>query len=323
MAYRPSYEAQPYPPAEHDVNAEPLYDPYNPEQSQPPYNGGGYNNMPVGSGNAYGGYRDEPPFTKERERSSFDHDDVVPSRPIGPKTSKNMRQWRYEYQGDMWTRGSRTRCFGRFFCCTIMIFVFLLISIILSLVLWIKPPDIIINDPTLNSTVPVTFSDDGFTANFDVAISVNNPNYVSVDFSSIVADLFYPINNTHIGSGEADHIDIKSNHRTNFTLPFSLQYSTSLDPNGAILDDLAKRCGVDGASTGDLSVNYKIHLDFKVLSIPIKPTISNTFNLECPLTKFNISGILGSAGINLDDLGSLFNSTSGLGDLLTSLEGLI
>lgn len=46
-----------------------------------------------------------------------------------------MRQWRYEHQGKMWTKGSRARCFGRFFCCTIMIFLFLLISIVLSLAL--------------------------------------------------------------------------------------------------------------------------------------------------------------------------------------------
>ncbi|EMD38550.1 hypothetical protein CERSUDRAFT_113728 [Gelatoporia subvermispora B] len=268
---------------------------------------------------------------RPRMRSSFDNDDVVPNRPRGPKTSKNMREWRYEYQGDMWTRGSRARCFGRFFCCTLMIFIFLLISIILSLVLWIKPPDIVINDPSLNETTPLIIpSDDtGFIANFDVDISVNNPNYLSVDFSSIKVDLFYPINNTHIGQGEVDHIDIKANRQTNFTLPFALQYNITDDPSGAILKDLLQKCGIEGSSTGDISVNYKISLDAKILSVPIKPVISNTFSLQCPLTSLNISGLLNEAGINLNDIGSLFdelssgNLTSGVGDLFSALEGLL
>lgn len=46
-----------------------------------------------------------------------------------------MRRWRKDYQGNLWTKGSRASCFGRFFCCTIMIFLFFLISIVLSLAL--------------------------------------------------------------------------------------------------------------------------------------------------------------------------------------------
>lgn len=46
-----------------------------------------------------------------------------------------MRKWRYEHQGDMWMRGGRASCFGRFFCCTVMIFLFLVVSIVLSLAL--------------------------------------------------------------------------------------------------------------------------------------------------------------------------------------------
>ena len=38
------------------------------------------------------------------------------------RTPRNMRQWRTEYQGKLWTKGSRAGCIGRFFCCTIMIF---------------------------------------------------------------------------------------------------------------------------------------------------------------------------------------------------------
>ena len=90
---------------------------------------------------------------KEAPRSGFE-DDVVPP-PLGEKyvcsplmhptdnsceicvhrTPGNVRRWRKEYQGNLWTKGSRLGCFGRFFCCTLMIFLFLLISIVLSLAL--------------------------------------------------------------------------------------------------------------------------------------------------------------------------------------------
>lgn len=46
-----------------------------------------------------------------------------------------MRQWRKDYQGNLWTKGSRASCCGRFFCCTLMIFLLLLISVVLTIAL--------------------------------------------------------------------------------------------------------------------------------------------------------------------------------------------
>lgn len=86
-------------------------------------------------------------------------------------SSRKMRQWRYDHQGNLWTRGSRVRCCGRFFCCTIMIAVFLIVSIILSMALvspvltitmiinrlrgllyqWIRPPNVVIGNPVLST----------------------------------------------------------------------------------------------------------------------------------------------------------------------------
>lgn len=50
-----------------------------------------------------------------------------------------MRRWRYEHQGNLWRGGSGIRCCGRFFCCSLLLFLFFLISIVLSLLLvrWI------------------------------------------------------------------------------------------------------------------------------------------------------------------------------------------
>jgi len=105
--------------------------------------------------------------------------------------------------------------------------------------------------------------------------SVNNPNYFSVDFQKIEAEvftrnvetvsfllkapqIFYPINNTLIGGGTSENIIFHSRSQTNFTFPFMLSYQTTLDPQGKILIDLANKCGVNGGTKSNISVNYKI-----------------------------------------------------------------
>ena len=88
------------------------------------------------------------------------------------RNSRNMRRWRLDNSEGLWTRGGALATFGRFLCCTIMIAVFLFISIVLSLALvcdcpphaisrssfarqWIRPPSVLIGTPALNSTQPV------------------------------------------------------------------------------------------------------------------------------------------------------------------------
>ena len=46
-----------------------------------------------------------------------------------------MRRWRYEHQGNLWTRGSKIRVCGRAIFCLIFTFIFFFVSIILSLLL--------------------------------------------------------------------------------------------------------------------------------------------------------------------------------------------
>ncbi|KAK7693542.1 hypothetical protein QCA50_003111 [Cerrena zonata] len=202
------------------------YNAYNQQQGR--YD---YHDNPYG-----GGYTDDPtgqPVSKEQqsERSVFEHDDFSAPRPRGPKTSKALRRWRYEHQGNIWTKGGRGRCFGRFFCCTIMIFVFLLVSIILSLALWIRPPDIEIGGIT-QATSGSTFQlqSDGVSFNGGINITVNNPNYFSVKFETITADVIYPLNNTRFGGGTLKDLEIKSNQLTEFNFPLPLTTPTPSIP---------------------------------------------------------------------------------------------
>ncbi|KAJ7510000.1 hypothetical protein B0H11DRAFT_2215833 [Mycena galericulata] len=294
----------------------PEFNPYTAEgQPHPTYEQGAYDNYG-------GGYRDDPipeqyapqrqgsqhsyadappaPFAAKSidETSRFDPGEFTPS-PRGPKTARNLRQYRLEFQGRLWTKGGGGRCFGRFFCCTFMILIFLVVTILLALVLWLRPPGINFgNVAPLTSGSPIVPTSDGININMGVNISVNNPNYFAVKFKKITAEIYYPINNTAIGNGNASSIVISSNAQTNFTFPFSIDYSTALDPDGKILLDLAEKCGVlPNTSKTNLSVNYKITLALQILFVTISPSISNTFSFACPLTASDLDDLLKGTGL--------------------------
>ncbi|KAI0670415.1 hypothetical protein C8Q78DRAFT_1070019 [Trametes maxima] len=218
-------------------------------------------------------------------RSGYGHgEDAVPI-PMGEKTSSNVRKWRYDHQGKMWAKGSRAACFGRFFCCTIMIFLFLLISIVLSLALWLRPPNVIVGQPTPDlSTFKIDTNTESISLGIPVNVSINNPNYFSVTISSLDAQVIYPINNTQIGSGHQSKIVLKQHEQTNFTFPVTVAYNATTDPNSAVLLDLAKHCGLDtSVAASDVSLTVYVKVALKIFSIPISHTIMNKVSFACPL----------------------------------------
>ncbi|KAF9564387.1 hypothetical protein CPC08DRAFT_815997 [Agrocybe pediades] len=233
--------------------------------------------------------------------SGFEQGEFTPAVPkaFKEKSAKTLKEYRYDHQGNLWTKGGRGRCAGRVCCCTLMTAVVLIVGIILSLALWIRPPSIqigqvqtmIVNGNAIQQT------GDGIQINLGVDISVSNPNYFSVDFKKIEAEIFYPINETNVGGGSANNIIFKSNTQTNFTFPFQLNYKTSADPNGKIILDLANKCGVttQGQKT-NINVDYKITLGIRFALITISPVISNQFNFPCPLQASDISKFLGNLG---------------------------
>ena len=119
--------------------------------------------------------------------------------------------------------------------------------------------------------------------------------------------IFYPINNTVIGGGSLHNLKIQDHKQTNFTLPFSLDYTETIDPGFAIIDDIADKCGFTGNARRNINVNYELHvsphtvprrevilihhgqLSFKILFIPIKPTIRNSASFSCPVTANDIA----------------------------------
>ncbi|KAF9526973.1 hypothetical protein CPB83DRAFT_856904 [Crepidotus variabilis] len=233
-----------------------------------------------------------------KSESGFEKGEFTPSSGVRKGTPSAYKQYRYTSQGNLWGRGGRGRTFGRFACCTIMTAVFLIISIVLALVLWVRPPNVQIGNAQVMSTNGSPFqatSNGGFQINLGIDISVTNFNYFDVDFKKIQAEVFYPIDNTPIGGGNAVDINFASGHQTNFTFPFNLMYSPSNDPSGKVLTDIATKCGL-GGTRSNLSINYKITLAIRLLLITISPTISNPLSFPCPIQASDITKIIGKTG---------------------------
>ncbi|KAG8695953.1 hypothetical protein FRC09_008831 [Ceratobasidium sp. 395] len=236
----------------------------------------------------------QPPGVNNDRPARFSQASFIP-----PKSTGDIRLWRHDEHGNVWTKGSRTRCVGRFCCCTVMTTIFLIVSIALTLGLWVRPPDISFNGikmPTSGSTVVAQTT--GITINLNLAIGVVNPNFFAADFSAIEAKAFYPGVSQQIGGGTLNNINFPSHSDTNFLFPFSINYTEAIDPNKTIIKDIAVKCGFIGNTKSDIPVNYKLTLKLKVLGLTISPSFSGSASFSCPLQASDISGL----GIDLSGL---------------------
>ncbi|QRW00193.1 glycoside hydrolase family 28 protein [Ceratobasidium sp. AG-Ba] len=327
-----SYQQQPYQEHRFQQGHQPTgsvgYD-YPHPTAQPEYNPySDYNTVNAGYGQGGPGYgqgpsqtyRDEMddgrpgmPTMQSQATAGGDYDDEKLRRPrplgannaegrvsfVPPKSTGDLRLWRHDEHGNVWTKGSRTRCVGRFCCCTVMTTIFLIVSIALTLGLWVRPPDISFNGiktPTNGSTVVAQTT--GITINLNLAIGVVNPNFFAADFSAIQAKAFYPGVSQQIGGGTLNNINFPSHSDTSFLFPFSINYTESIDPNRAIIKDIAVKCGFIGNTKSDIPVNYQLTLKLKVLGLTISPSFSGSASFSCPLQASDISGL----GIDMSGL---------------------
>jgi LEA14-like dessication related protein len=173
-----------------------------------------------------------------------------------------------------------------------MITVFLIVSILLPLALWTRPPNIVIgNVQAVSNGSEIQLLNNGVQINLEIPIFVSNPNYFSVSFSSIKANIYYPLNNTLIGSGQENDITFHSHASTNFTFPFSIEYTTTMSSSAEIIANLVTKCGGEGGTASDITVDYDITLALRVLFFTVSPTISNSASFQCPLTASDISSL--------------------------------
>jgi len=222
-------------------------------------------------------------------KSGFEKGEFTPQR----RTPSAYREYRFGNQGNLWTKNGRLRTVGRFCLCTILTAFFLVVSIALSLVLWIRPPNVQIGQVQSSGGLQ-KLSSGGFQFNLSTVITVDNFNYFDVDMRKIQVEVFYPIENTPIGGGTASDVFFKSNTETNFTFPFALTYNPLSDSSGQVLADIATKCGV-GGHRSDLSVNYQLTLGIQVLLFTVSPVISNVFTFACPIQSSDISKIFGGS----------------------------
>lgn len=222
---------------------------------------------------------------------------VVPRK----KDRAGLKEYRSDVQGNLWTKGSRVRCIGRFFCCTLLITILLVVSIILSLALWIRPPSVDIGDVVTHNTTGSLSSQEGLEINLSVPISVKNPSYLSVAFAQVKVEIFYPLPGENpgrdVGGGEARDIVFKSGEETDFTFPFALRYSQAKDPGAAVFAQLGQKCGFGGGPRQNIVINYKLTLGIRILLITLTPVIENQFSFLCPeaiVSGANIPGVTSS-----------------------------
>jgi len=227
-----------------------------------------------------------------RSVSGFEQGEFTPKE----KTLQGVKQYRYDYRGNLWSKGGRGPCCGRFCCCVLMSSVLLVVSIVLTIALWIRPPNVIVGNISLAANpLKINAAEKQLTIDLSVNISVSNPNSLGIAFQKIEADIFYPINNTRVGGGKLQNIVFKPNQQTNVTFPFAIDYNVNEDPNYKILTDLAMKCGVNGGTQSPITVTYKVTLG---LVFAILPVISNSVTFPCPASAGQIEGFLESLGIS-------------------------
>ncbi|KAG8920816.1 hypothetical protein FRC00_009496 [Tulasnella sp. 408] len=205
------------------------------------------------------GYQDEP-LARPRPQFAQQSRDSQRVSFAPPKSTGDLRLWRHDERGNMWTKGGRRRCVGRFCCCTVMMTLFLIVSIVLALALWARPPDIRFNGislPTGGSAVQV--QTDSLDINLSLSIGVKNPNFFGASFKSIDATAFYPPLTSQLGGGTLHDINFPANSDTQFLFPFNITYSSGLDPNNILVTDLVNKCGIKPGSTkSKLTVKYQL-----------------------------------------------------------------
>jgi hypothetical protein len=203
---------------------------------------------------------------------------------------------------NLWTRGGGLSCFGRFFFCSFLIIIFIIVAIILALALWLRPPALTFTNPAINPNQQVSL-DSTLTVPLEVNITVYNPNFFSADFTSLTAEVSYPdVGNEVVARGNLTNLIIKSNEITNFTFPIVISLDLTGQGNSSDLSvvlDLANKCGIipQGSKT-PIPLDIQIGITLRVLGIMISsPSISIPVKINCPIDdsaiEQKLQGILG------------------------------
>ncbi|KAL8292947.1 hypothetical protein RQP46_000641 [Phenoliferia psychrophenolica] len=181
---------------------------------------------------------------------------------------EGLRMWRADEHAGALTRGGRGRACGRICCCSIILVLIILVSIIAS---FLHVTFNGVEAPANGSEV--TVQSNGFLLNFQLNIGVVNPNFFGVNFDEIKATGAYSTAPTqNLGGGTLNNVDIKKNSNTTIHFPFTINYTLSDDPTLSIAKDIVGKCGLLGGTKADLTIDYTVTLKLKVVAVSISPS---------------------------------------------------
>lgn len=128
------------------------------------------------------------------------------------------------------------------------------------------------------------------------ARSVSNPNWFDANFKKISADVKYDATNSsaQFGSGEKDNVNFRGYTASTFLFPLTLNYSMANDPGQEMINSLSTKCGLNGGTTGQITIDYTLHLALVILGVTVKPNIDASATIDCPVTASQIQEIIGS-----------------------------
>ncbi|TXT08624.1 hypothetical protein VHUM_02752 [Vanrija humicola] len=215
-----------------------------------------------------------------------------------PRSTGILRMWRKDERGKQWTRGGGVRSTGRLIFCCIVVAILIIVSIVLAVLLYIRPPSVVVQNFDVD-TQSLTVKQGQFSANISLQVQVNNPNWFNADFKEINVDIRYPnVPSGQFGYGAVSNANFKGYSLSTFNFPLTINYTLANDPNQAIINDLNAKCGT---TQGKINIDYTIRLWLKILGVSVKPNIGSTQTITCPLTGSDIQQVLNKAGISARD----------------------
>lgn len=177
-----------------------------------------------------------------------------------------------------------------------------IVSIILLIVMFLRPPNVAISGVSVPSQNGVSYQNGAFSFNVSVDISISNPNSISASLSKLKATAYDSQDQTTaLGHGEITNQKIKRNDNTTIVFPFQIQYDQSQDSDLSIIRNIASDCGLSlsggsSSGSGDLSFLFKIEVDVEVLSITVPVNVNRNVSFPCPLSGTSLQGVLSGLG---------------------------
>ncbi|KAI9254437.1 hypothetical protein BDA99DRAFT_518403 [Phascolomyces articulosus] len=242
----------------------------------------------------------------EQQQQQQEREQLPPPPPLSEEETVTPRKRH-------WTE--RNRC-CRCLCCSCCLPIwaryilwFIIIAIIICVVVIgglagsFKMPTVNVLDVTAypgDNTSQITFDGQKFMFNLGLIVNVDNPNVLPIFLSDMNAKANIPVEDgtsAYLGHGYLDKEKIPTNSNYNFTYPFSIEYDTQSTQSQVMLNTLMTKCGLMGGEAQDITVDYSINVNARVLFVKLNLDLGGSATFGCPLTN---GGLPGLGGMSLD-----------------------